>query len=137
MKGKKYGGNKSKINRETFVEAVKKTGGIKTIIARNLDVSTRQLYRWLETNKEFAEPYINEEFVKVRDVAKNNVFSAIVEGDLNTSRWFLTSFDEYGKIHRQTINETININQQEISFNMKLNDAEKLELLNFIDNKES
>lgn len=96
MKGKKYGGNVSSITRDLFVEAVKNTGGIKTTIAKKLGVSTRQFYRWLEKNGEFAEPYLKDEILKIRDTAKNNIYTAIVEGDLGLSRWFLTAFDENG-----------------------------------------
>lgn len=68
--------------------AIKNSGGIKTNIARKLDVSRFTIDNY-EKKYPSIEKAIKEERDKIKDKAESNIFVKIQDGDLGVSQWYL------------------------------------------------
>lgn len=83
-----------KITQEQMLEAIKGSQGLVTKIQRKLaenleeticwDTVERYIHKWESTEKA-----LKEEKEQMLDLAENNIFKEIVNGDTATSKWYL------------------------------------------------
>lgn len=78
-----------KLSVKQICEAIKGTGGIKTAVAKKLNVHRQTIDRY-EANYLTIRAALQEELNKVIDKAESNLFIKINEGDEDTSKWFLS-----------------------------------------------
>ena len=83
-----------KITKEEFVECIKGTQGLLTKIQKKLEAQTRETWSW-ETVRNYIEKWeeaklaVQAEKEAMLDVAENNIFRDMTNGDVGTSKWYL------------------------------------------------
>ena len=86
---------------QQVIEAIGGTGGIKSTIARRLDVSRWTVDNYLKRWKSVQEAY-DEEREKIVDMAETKLLEKIKSGDYPAIRFFLmTQAKERGYVERQ------------------------------------
>ena len=111
-----------KITQEQMLEAIKNSQGLISKIQKKLETILRETIAW-----ETVEKYINKwdecvqavraEKEAMLDLAENNIFKDLVNGDTATSKWFLRmKGKERGYVETQEIqlnkSDPLNINLQ-------------------------
>ena len=111
-----------KVTQEQFLEAIKGTQGLVSKIQKKLGAATGETWSW-----ETVERYIHkweacEEAVKAEkeamlDLAENNIFKALTQNDLATSKWYLRmKGKERGYVETQEIH---NVNADPLNVNLQ------------------
>ncbi len=92
---------------QQVIEAIVGTGGIKSTIARRLDVSRWTVDNYLKRWKSVQEAY-DEEREKIVDMAETKLLEKIKSGDYPAIRFFLmTQAKERGYVERQEVAHTV------------------------------
>lgn len=83
-----------KITQEQMLEAIKGSQGLVTKIQRKLEVMLEETICWDTVEKyvhkwESCEKAVKAEKESMLDLAENNIFKDLVNGDSATSKWFL------------------------------------------------
>ncbi len=111
-----------KVTLEQVLEAIKGTQGLVSKIQKKLEAATGETWSW-----ETVERYIHkweacEEAVKAEkeamlDLAENNIFKALTQNDLATSKWYLRmKGKERGYVETQEIH---NVNADPLNVNLQ------------------
>ena len=111
-----------KVTQEQVLEAIKGTQGLVSKIQKKLEAATGETWSW-----ETVERYIHkwetcEEAVKAEkeamlDLAENNIFKALTQNDLATSKWYLRmKGKERGYVETQEIH---NVNADPLNVNLQ------------------
>ena len=83
-----------KITKEQMLEAIQGSNGLVSKIQRKLEAILGQKISWDTTEKwihkwEEAETAVKNEKEAMLDIAENNIFKDMVNGDTATSKWYL------------------------------------------------
>ena len=83
-----------KISQEQMLEAIKGSQGLVTKIQRKLEAMLEETICWDTVEKyvhkwESCEKAVKAEKESMLDLAENNIFKDLVNGDSATSKWFL------------------------------------------------
>jgi len=83
-----------KVTKEEFIECIKGSQGLLTKIQRKLEAKTGETWSWETVERwchkwEEAELAIKAEKEAMLDIAENNIFKEMVNGDTATSKWYL------------------------------------------------
>lgn len=83
-----------KVTEEMVLEAIKGSQGLVTKIQRNLEKALKESVCWDTVSSyihkwESCEAAVKAEKEMVLDLAENNVFKELVNGDISTSKWYL------------------------------------------------
>jgi len=74
---------------QQFIDAIPGTGGIISTIASRVGCEWHTAKKYIEEYPTIKQAYENEKH-KVDDRAISNIFKAIIDGDLGTSKWWAT-----------------------------------------------
>lgn len=83
-----------KITKEQFLECIKGSQGLLSKVQKKLEAATGETWSW-ETVRNYVDKWEEaQEAVKAEkeamlDVAENNIFRDMVNGDVGTSKWYL------------------------------------------------
>lgn len=78
-----------KLRIKRFMESVKDSGGIQSLVARRMGITRQSLNEWLDRNPEFWK-YIEEEDYKRFDTAQTTITNDLKNTE--TAKWFLTKY---------------------------------------------
>ena len=109
-----------KITKDEFLECISGSQGLISKIRRKLEAATSETWSW-ETVERYthkwkeAEQAIKAEKESMLDIAENNIFKEMVNGDVGTSKWYLKmKGKDRGYIETQELqlkkNDPLNIN---------------------------
>lgn len=111
-----------KITQEQMLEAIKGTQGLISKIQRKLEAQLGETICW-DTVEKYVHKWSScEEAVKAEkeamlDIAENNVFKALTQNDLATSKWYLRmKGKERGYVETQEIH---NVNADPLNINLQ------------------
>ncbi len=111
-----------KVTQEQVLEAIKGTQGLISKIQKKLEAATGETWSW-ETVERYVHKWEScEEAVKAEkeamlDLAENNIFKALTQNDLATSKWYLRmKGKERGYIETQEIH---NVNADPLNINLQ------------------
>lgn len=111
-----------KITQEQMLEAIKGTQGLISKIQRKLEAQLGETICW-DTVEKYVHKWSScEEAVKAEkeamlDIAENNVFKALTQNDLATSKWYLKmKGKERGYVETQEIH---NVNADPLNINLQ------------------
>ena len=83
-----------KITKEQFLECIKGSQGLLSKVQKKLEAATGETWSW-ETVRNYVDKWEEaQEAVKAEkeamlDIAENNIFRDMVNGDVGTSKWYL------------------------------------------------
>ena len=83
-----------KITKEQFLECIKGSQGLLSKVQKKLEAATGETWSW-ETVRNYVDKWEEaQEAVKAEkeamlDIAENNIFCDMVNGDVGTSKWYL------------------------------------------------
>ena len=110
-----------KITQEQMLEAIKGSQGLITKIQRKLDAMTGEHWNWETVDRwvhkwEACEAAVKAEKEAMLDLAENNIFKELVNGDSATSKWYLKmKGKDRGYIETQ---EVLNKNPDPLNINL-------------------
>ena len=90
----------TRVGKRRLREAIESSGGIISTVAEMFGVTRQTIYNWLEKYPELKDDldYSRENMI---DIAEKNIFNAVVEGDLDQSRFVLTHIGRHRGWSRQ------------------------------------
>ena len=96
--------NKNQYKANQFIDIMPGTGGIISTIAERVGCAWHTAKKYIEDHTTVKQAYENEKR-KVDDKAVSNVFGAIAQGDLDTSKWWIRMKlgDEFHKTDHQIV----------------------------------
>ena len=83
-----------KITKEQFLECIKGSQGLLSKVQKKLQTATGETWSW-ETVRNYVDKWeeaqeaIKAEKEAMLDIAENNIFRDMVNGDVGTSKWYL------------------------------------------------
>ena len=83
-----------KITKEQFLECIKGSQGLLSKVQKKLQAATGETWSW-ETVRNYVDKWeeaqeaIKAEKEAMLDIAENNIFRDMVNGDVGTSKWYL------------------------------------------------
>ena len=83
-----------KITKEQFLECIKGSQGLLSKVQQKLQAATGETWSW-ETVRNYVDKWeeaqeaIKAEKEAMLDIAENNIFRDMVNGDVGTSKWYL------------------------------------------------
>ena len=86
-----------------ILAAIKNSGGIKTSIARKLDISRFTLDNYEKKYPNVAKA-IKEERDEIKDKALSNIYTKVQSGDLSISQWYLKYMSDLNERKEASIN---------------------------------
>jgi hypothetical protein len=88
---------------EQFINAIPGTGGIKSQIAKKVGCHRGTAAKFIDNHPTVYRAWEDERF-KISDIAQNQVIKAIMDGDIQTCKWWLQLMDpEFVPVTRQEI----------------------------------
>lgn len=83
-----------KITQEQMLEAIKNSQGLISKIKRKLEAMTEETWSWETVERyvhkwEACEQAVKSEKEAMLDIAENNIFKELANGDTATSKWYL------------------------------------------------
>ena len=83
-----------KITQEQMLEAIKNSQGLISKIKRKLEAMTEETWSWETVERyvhkwEACEQAVKAEKEAMLDIAENNIFKELANGDTATSKWYL------------------------------------------------
>lgn len=111
-----------KITQEQMLEAIKNSQGLISKIQRKLEATLQETICWETVERyihkwESCEKAVKAEKEAMLDVAENNIFKELVNGDTATSKWYLKmKGKERGYIETQEIR---NVNADPLNINLQ------------------
>ena len=111
-----------KVTQEQVLEAIKGTQGLISKIQKKLEAATGEHWNWETVEKyvhkwEACEEAVKAEKEAMLDLAENNIFKALKQNDLATSKWYLRmKGKERGYIETQEVH---NINADPLNVNLQ------------------
>jgi len=97
-------GRRRLITRERFEKAAENTGGIVLQIARNLRLHRHTVSKYIENNREFCDPILNQEKEKMLDIGEGSLFSQVQDKQSWAIKYFLsTKGKDRGYIERSEV----------------------------------
>lgn len=89
---------------EQFINVIPGTGGIISTIAERVGCAWHTAKKYIEKYPTVKQAYLNERH-KVDDKAVSNVYKAIAQGDLETSKWWVKMKlgDEFHETQRNIV----------------------------------
>lgn len=110
------------ITKEEMLEAIKNSQGLVSKIQKKLEAATGERWSWETVERyvhkwEACEEAVKAEKEAMLDLAENNVFKALTQNDLPTSKWYLRmKGKERGYVETQELQmrraDPLNINLQ-------------------------
>jgi hypothetical protein len=79
-----------KVSKAAIIKAIRGSGGIMSTVAKKLDVSWYTAKRYIDAFPETLQAY-EEEQEAVLDMAEGTLLSSIKNGDVQASKWFLST----------------------------------------------
>lgn len=120
-----------KITKEQMLEAIHGSQGLVSKIQRKLEAILGEKISWDTTEKWIhkwvdAETAVKNEKEAMLDIAENNIFKDMVNGDTTTSKWYLRmKGKDRGYIETQEIHN-VNVDPLNINLQGELFSAEEL-----------
>lgn len=111
-----------KITQEQVLEAIKGTQGLISKIQKKLEAALGETICWDTVEKyvhkwEVCEAALKAEKEAMLDLAENNIFKALTQNDLATSKWYLRmKGKERGYVETQEIH---NVNADPLNVNLQ------------------
>lgn len=84
-----------KITKDQVLKAIQNSNGLITKIQRRLEAETQEKWSWTTVQKyvdkwEETRQAVTDERNIIGDVAEQKVYEAVIGGDLQTAKWYLT-----------------------------------------------
>lgn len=84
-----------KITKEQMLKAIQNSNGLITKIQRRIEAETQEKWSWTTVQKyvdkwEETRQAVADERNIIGDVAEQKVYEAVIGGDLQTAKWYLT-----------------------------------------------
>ena len=86
-------GYNGKYTAQQFIDAIPNTGGIISAIAANVGCAWNTAKKYIDEYATVRQAWENERH-RIKDRAKHNIIREVENGDVQTSKWFLTMTDE-------------------------------------------
>ena len=90
-----------------FIDAIPGTGGIISTIAKKVGCQWHTAKKYIENYPTIKQAYDNEKH-RIDDAAVSNIYKAITEGDLSTSKWWASM--KLGKDFHTTEHQVVSVN---------------------------
>ena len=99
--------NKEQFKTQQFIDVIPGTGGIISTIAERVGCAWHTAKKYIENHSTVRQAYDNEKH-RIDDKAVSNIYKAIADGDLGTSKWWASM--KLGKDFHTTEHQVISVN---------------------------